>query len=135
MDCADTSGPLWVNPCCSRRGPSVRFRPLGRTHIQRPHQPIRVPSFRLALHDEDIFADGELIVRARIGDLARANLEGRGLGIDAGPPKPTIVSGRLAMTRTETGSPPAGAYTASIPKAANVASTAPWNTGIRCACP
>jgi hypothetical protein len=49
-------------------------------------------------------------------------------------PKPTVVSGRLAITRTDTGSPP-GVYTASIPKAANVASTAPWNTVIRCVFP
>ena len=39
------------------------------------------------------------------------------------------------MTRTDAGSPPAGVYVASIPNAANVASTAPWNTVIRCACP
>jgi hypothetical protein len=49
--------------------------------------------------------------------------------------KPTIVSGRLAITRTATGSPPAGVQTASIPNAANVESTAPWNAVISCACP
>ena len=73
-------------------------------------------------------ADRERAVRARIGDLARPYFEGRGLCADAGLPKPTIVSGRRATTRTGTGS--------SIPNAANVAPTAPWNTIIiRCVCP
>jgi hypothetical protein len=43
-------------------------------------------------------------------------------------PKPPMVSGRFVITRTDTGSPPAGVYAASIPNAANVASAAPWHT-------
>ena len=30
MDCADMSGPLWVDPCCSRRGRSAIFDQLAR---------------------------------------------------------------------------------------------------------
>jgi hypothetical protein len=49
--------------------------------------------------------DRELIVGPWTDDLARAHLEGARLQAS---PKPTMVSGRFAITRTGTGSPPAG---------------------------
>jgi hypothetical protein len=60
---------------------------------------------------------------AQVRELAAAGAE-RSVWIRVSP-KPTIVSGRRAITRTGIGSPPAGVYTASIPNAANVAPTAP----------
>jgi hypothetical protein len=93
--------------------------------VQSPDQPLGIAPFGLALNDERVTTDGELIAGARARDLARAHLERRGLGADAGLAEADDGVGRLAMTRTPTGSPPAGVYTASIPNAANVASTAP----------
>jgi hypothetical protein len=52
--------------------------------IQAPHKPLGIAPLRLALHDEVVGADRELIAGARIPDLARPQLEGRGLGVDAG---------------------------------------------------
>jgi hypothetical protein len=48
-----------------------------------------------------------LVARARVGDLARAQLEGRGLGVEAGVAEADDRVGRLAITRTGIGSPPA----------------------------
>ena len=55
----------------------------GRTSTD-PHEPVGIAPLRLALDDEGLAADGELIAGARVGDLARPHLEGRGLGMDAG---------------------------------------------------
>jgi hypothetical protein len=55
-----------------------------RPHIERPDQPIGIAPFRLPLDDESLAADHELIAGARVGDLARPDLEGRGLGVDPG---------------------------------------------------
>ena len=55
-----------------------------RPHIERPHEPVGIAPLRLALDDEGLAADGELIAGARARDLARPHLEGRGLGVDAG---------------------------------------------------
>jgi hypothetical protein len=78
-----------------------------RSHIKRPDEPGRVSPLRLALH-EGVAADRELIPEVRARDLARPHLEGCGLGVDAVSPKPMMVSGRRAITRTGIGSPPAG---------------------------
>jgi hypothetical protein len=64
-----------------------------RPHIERPDEPIGIAPLRLALDHEGLTADYELIVWPRVGDLARAQLERRGLGMNAVSPKPTIVSG------------------------------------------
>jgi hypothetical protein len=79
-----------------------------RSYVERPHQPIRIAPLRLGLDDEGLSADHELIVRARVGDLARPQLEGRGLGVDAGLAEADDVSGRCAITRPEPARPPAG---------------------------
>jgi hypothetical protein len=53
---------------------------------------LAIPSFRLALHDENLAADRQLIAGARIYDLARPHL-----AVSAWmrvSPKPTIASGR-----------------------------------------
>jgi hypothetical protein len=55
--------------------------------------------------------------------------------MNAGLGKADDGPGRLAITRTDTGSPPAGVWTASIPKSAKIASTALWNTVVRCVGP
>jgi hypothetical protein len=106
-----------------------------RPHIERPDQPIRVSPFRLTLDDERLAADGELIARTRVRNLARPQLEPGCLGMDAGPPEAEDGIGAPGHHRTETGSPTDRRVEASIPNAANVASTAPLNTVIRCACP
>jgi hypothetical protein len=102
--------------------------------IQHPHEPFGIAPFRLTLDDEGLAIDDELIVGPRVGDFARPQLEGRGLGMDAGlaeaddgvrTPGDDPNAYRLAARRRVEG----------IPKAANVASTAPWNTVIRSACP
>jgi hypothetical protein len=62
------------------------------------------------LHHKCLGTDGELIALARAGDpLARTS----NVAVSAWTrvsPKPTIVSGRRAITRTDTDSPPAGVY-------------------------
>jgi hypothetical protein len=80
----------------------------GRTYIEAPHEPIGIAPLGLALDDEGLAADGELVVGTRVGDLARPHLERCSLDVNAVSPKPTMVFGRLAITRAETGSPPAG---------------------------
>jgi hypothetical protein len=52
-------------------------------HVERPHEPIGIAPYRLALDDEGIAPDAELIVGAWAGDVARPQLEGRGFGMDA----------------------------------------------------
>jgi hypothetical protein len=79
-----------------------------RSHVEVPPQLVGVAPRRLALDDEGVAADRQLIAGMRGRNLARPYLESRGLGVDAGVAEPTIVSGRLAITRTDTGSPPAG---------------------------
>jgi hypothetical protein len=49
-----------------------------------PHQPIRVAPLRLALDEERLAVDGELIAWVWVRNLARPHLERRGLGVDAG---------------------------------------------------
>jgi hypothetical protein len=61
-----------------------RREPSDSTHIEAPDEPVRIAPLRLTLDDENVTADGELIVGARIGDLARLQLEGCRLGMDAG---------------------------------------------------
>jgi hypothetical protein len=56
----------------------------GWSDIQAPHEPVRIAPLRLALHEERFAADRELVARARVCNLACAQLEGRGLGVDAG---------------------------------------------------
>ena len=73
-----------------------------------PDEPIGIAPLGLALDDEGLAIDDELIVRARVGDLARPQLEVAVSAWMRVSPKPTIVSGRLAITRIVTGSPPAG---------------------------
>ena len=47
-------------------------------------EPDYAGAIELALDDEGLAIDDQLIVGARVGDLARPQLEGRGLGVDAG---------------------------------------------------
>jgi hypothetical protein len=82
--------------------------PSNRPGTEAPHEPVGIPSLRLALDGESLAADGELIVRARACDLARLQLEGRGLGVDAGLAEADDRVRTRAMTRTDTGSPLAG---------------------------
>ena len=79
-----------------------------RPYIERPHKPVGIAPLGFTLDDERLAADGELIVRARVGDLARPQLEGRGLGVDARLAEADDGVGTLTITRTDTGSPPAG---------------------------
>ena len=74
-----------------------------------PHQPVGIAPFRLALDDERLAVDGELIARARVRDLARPHLEGRGLGVDAGLAEADDrVRDAWRSPAPDTGSPPAG---------------------------
>jgi hypothetical protein len=62
-------------------------------YIEAPHQPVWIAPLWLTLDGEGLAIDDELIVGARVCDLARAQLEGRGLGVDAGlcaPSKPVL---------------------------------------------
>ncbi len=86
-----------------------------RPDVQNPQEPVRVAPLRLALDDEGFTADGELIVRAWIADLARPHLEGRSLGMDArlakaddrvGPPGDDPHRNRLATGRRVDGIDP-----------------------------
>jgi hypothetical protein len=54
-----------------------------RPHVERPHQPIGIAPLRLALDDEGLAIDAELIIRARAGDLARPQLGCCGFGMEA----------------------------------------------------
>jgi Transposase zinc-binding domain len=56
-------------------------------YIEAPHEPIRIAPLRLALDDEGLATDGELVAGLRACDVARPQLEGRGLGVDAGLPE------------------------------------------------
>jgi hypothetical protein len=47
-------------------------------------QAVRITPLRLSLNDEGLAADRELIVGPWVDDLARPQLEGRGLGMGAG---------------------------------------------------
>jgi hypothetical protein len=77
-------------------------------YIERPHEPVGIAPFRLALDDERFTVLRRLIAGTRARDLARTHLKRRRLGVDAFSPKSTIASGCLAIARTDTGSPPAG---------------------------
>ena len=55
-----------------------------RSCIHHPHEPVWITPLRLALDDEGLAAHGKVIVWARIADLACPDIEGRGLGVDAG---------------------------------------------------
>ena len=46
-----------------------------RPHVERPHEPVGIAPFRLALNDEGLGADGELIAGTRACDLARPHLK------------------------------------------------------------
>ena len=78
------------------------------SRVQAPHEPIGIAPFRLALQDEGLGAEAELTAGARVGDLARRTSKVAASAWMRVSPKPTIVSGRRAITRTGTGSPPAG---------------------------
>jgi hypothetical protein len=52
--------------------------------IEHPNEPVGIAPLRLALHDEGLAANRELIAGAWARHLARPQLEGRGLGMDAG---------------------------------------------------
>ena len=72
----------------------------GWPHVQGPHEPVGIAPLRLALDDEGLAADGELIARARVAtSLARTSKVAVSAWMRVSP-KPTIVSGRLAITRT-----------------------------------
>jgi hypothetical protein len=69
----------------SARVDSLAIGAPTRRVLSRDREKAAAPTpLRLALDDEGLAADLELIVRARIGDLARPHLEGRGLGMNAG---------------------------------------------------
>ena len=87
---------------------------LAQPRAQSPNKSIRVAPFRLALDDEGLAADGELVVGARIGDLARTHLEGRSLGLDTSVPEADVVSG-AARSPAPAPDSPAGCRTASMP--------------------
>ena len=63
---------------------------------------------RLALDDEGLATEGDLVARRRIGDLARPHLERTVPAWMRVSPKLTMASGQPAWTRAVTGSPPAG---------------------------
>ena len=75
---------------------------------KRPHEPVGIAPFRLALQDEGLGAEDQLIAGPQVGDLARLQLERCGLGVDARLAQADDGIGRRAITRTGTGSPPAG---------------------------
>jgi hypothetical protein len=50
--------------------------------IQHPHELVGIAPFRLALDDERLTIDGELIALSWARDLTRPHLEGPGLGVD-----------------------------------------------------
>ena len=52
--------------------------------VKRPHEPVGIAPLGLALDDEGLATDGELIVGTRIGDLACPYFEASGLGVNAG---------------------------------------------------
>jgi hypothetical protein len=53
-------------------------------YIESPDQPVGIAPFRLALDDEGLTANHELIAGTRARDFARPQLEGCGLGVDTG---------------------------------------------------
>src|ERR671918_137895 len=59
-----------------------------RLHIEAPHEPIGIAPLRLALDDEGLAIDRELIIGARARDFAHPHLESCGLGVDAGLAEP-----------------------------------------------
>ena len=79
-----------------------------RPHIQRPCEPGGIAPLGLALDDEGFAADRELVAGARVRDVAGPHLESGRLRVDAGLAEADDGVGRLAITRTSTGSPPAG---------------------------
>ena len=72
-----------------------------RPYIESPHEPVGIAPLRLALDDEGLAVDGELIVgRGLATSLARSSKVAVSAWMRVSP-KPTIVSGRLAITRTD----------------------------------
>jgi hypothetical protein len=63
---------------------TLRLAVLCALDIEVPHLPVGIAPLRLALDDKGAARDGELVARTRVGDLARTQLEGCRLGVDAG---------------------------------------------------